>query len=72
MGKDANFEFHVSDWLYTKSGIYKVIPEVQKLKGMNVICIYGEDETDNTCQCLDKKSFNIIAVKGGSSFCWGL
>ena len=68
MGKDANFEFHVSDWLYAASGIYKVIPEVQKLKGMNVICIYGEDETDNTCHYLDKKSFNIIEIQGSHHF----
>lgn len=68
MGKDANFEFHLSDWLYATSGLYKVIPEVQKLKGMNVICIYGEDETDNTCHYLDKKSFNIIEIQGGHHF----
>lgn len=68
MAKDANFEFHVSDWLYSSDGIYKVIPEVQKLKGMNVMCIYGEDETDNACSLLDKTSFNLIKMKGGHHF----
>lgn len=68
MGKEANFEFHVSDWLYSAGGLYKVIPEVQKLKGMNVICIYGEDETDSACQSLNNVDFNIIEMKGGHHF----
>jgi type IV secretory pathway VirJ component len=68
MAADANFEFHVSDWLYSSDGIYKVIPEVQKLKGMNVLCIYGEDETDNACSSLDKSNFKHIEVKGGHHF----
>lgn len=68
MAKNANFEFHVSDWLYSSNGIYKVIPEVQKLKGMNVMCIYGEDETDTACSLLDRTSFNLIEMKGGHHF----
>ena len=68
MAKAANFEFHVADWLYSSDGLYKVIPEVQKLKGMNVMCIYGEDETDNVCSMLDKASFNLIEMKGGHHF----
>lgn len=68
LAKAANFEFHVADWLYSSDGIYKVIPEVEKLKGMNVMCIYGEDETDNACSSLDKASFNLIEMKGGHHF----
>jgi type IV secretory pathway VirJ component len=68
MGKQANFEFHVSDWLYSANGLYQVMPEVQKLKGMNVICIYGEDETDSACQSLNKVDFDIIEMKGGHHF----
>lgn len=68
MAKTANFEFHVADWLYSSDGLYKVIPEVQKLKGMNVMCIYGEDETDNVCSMLDKANFNLIEMKGGHHF----
>lgn len=68
MGKEANFEFHVSDWLYSANGLYKVIPEVQRLKNMNVICIYGEDETDSACQSLNKVDFNVIEMKGGHHF----
>jgi len=68
LAKNANFEFHVADWLYSSDGTYKVIPEVQKLKGLNVICIYGEDETNSACNLLDKSSFSPIEMKGGHHF----
>lgn len=68
MATNANFEFHVSDWLYSSDSAYKVIPEVQKLKGMNVMCIYGEDESNSACNLLDKSSFNLIEMKGGHHF----
>ncbi len=68
MGEEANFEFHVSDWLLGSDGLYKTVPEAQKLKGMNVLCIYGEDETDSACRLLDKDDFNIIDMKGGHHF----
>lgn len=68
MGINANFEFHVSDWLISSDGSYKVIPEVEKLKSMNVLCIYGEDESDSACQLLNKNDFHVIATKGGHHF----
>lgn len=68
MGKEAEFEFHVSDWLFNAEGTFKVILEVQKLKQMNVLCIYGEDESDNACQALDKNDFKLIETKGGHHF----
>ncbi|BBI99430.1 virulence protein [Ferrigenium kumadai] len=67
-GKEANFEFHVSEWLFNIDSPYKVIPEMQKLKGMNVLCIYGEDENDSACKPLDRKDFAVIEMKGGHHF----
>lgn len=68
LADEANFEFHVSDWLISTDGLYKVIPEVQKLKGMNVLCIYGKDETDSACRSLDKADFSLVEMKGGHHF----
>lgn len=68
MGKEAAFEFHVSDWLFNADGLYKVIPEVQKLKSNKVLCIYGEDDTDSACRSLSKSDFNIIEMTGGHHF----
>lgn len=68
IGSNANFEFHVSDWLMSSDGLYKVIPEVEKLKSMNVLCIYGEDESDSACRSLNKNDVHIIEKKGGHHF----
>jgi type IV secretory pathway VirJ component len=68
LGKEANFEFHVSEWLFNIDSPYKVVPEVQKLKGMNVLCIYGEDEGDSACKLLDRKNFSAVEMKGGHHF----
>lgn len=67
-GKETNFEFHVSQWLFDIAGAYKVVPEVQKLKGVNVLCIYGEDESDSACGSLDRNDFTSLRVKGGHHF----
>jgi type IV secretory pathway VirJ component len=66
---DVSFEFHVTDWLSSGGdGEFKVIPEVQKLKGMNVICIYGSDESDSVCKGLDSSVARIAELSGGHHF----
>lgn len=68
LGKDTDFEIHVSDWIFDTKGAHQVIPEVQKLKNMKVLCIYGEDEDDSACKMLDQNDFTSIEVKGGHHF----
>ena len=66
---DVNFEFHVADWLTTSGdGDFKVIPEVLKLKGMNVLCLYGSDESDSACKSLGNSSVDVIEIPGGHHF----
>ncbi len=67
LGQEANFEFHVSEWLFD-GGVYQVVPEVQKLKGLNVLCIYGEDEDDSACELLDRNAVTVVEMKGGHHF----
>ena len=65
----ANFEFHFSDWLASNSvGAYKVTPEIQKLRDMNVVCIYGADEADSACKELDRTLVNVLELPGGHHF----
>lgn len=68
LGKDTSFEFHVSDWLLSTGGAYKVVPEVQKLNGMNVLCIYGEDESESACRSLGRNDATAIEMSGGHHF----
>jgi type IV secretory pathway VirJ component len=65
--KTADFEFHLEDWLKYKarSTSREVLPELKKMKGMNMIFFYGEDEEDSLCRDLDPSFGEIIPLKGG-------
>ena len=65
---DVNFEFHVADWLTSNGGDFKVVPEVERLRGMNVVCIYGSDEDDSACKMLDKTVADVVELSGGHHF----
>jgi len=47
---------------------YEVLPEVQKLRGQNVLCVYGEREKDTLCRKLDPTQFKIVREPGGHHF----
>ena len=66
----VDFEFRVSDWLpgSGKDAAYKVKPEVEKLVGKNLLCIYGEDETASLCPDLDRNRFKVVKMTGGHHF----
>ena len=69
LAADVDFEFHVSNWLTSGgNGEYKVIPGVEKLRGMNVICIYGSDEADSACKNLAATDVKVIELLGGHHF----
>jgi type IV secretory pathway VirJ component len=68
MSEHALFEFHVSSWISDDNSGPKTLPEVNRVSGMPVLCIYGEDEHDSLCPKLDPTKFNIVKVKGGHHF----
>jgi type IV secretory pathway VirJ component len=68
MSEHALFEFHVSSWIADDNSGPETLPEVNRISGMPVLCIYGEDEHDSLCPKLDPKKFNIVKVKGGHHF----
>jgi type IV secretory pathway VirJ component len=44
------FQFRVSDWLVKqRSDGLPVQPEIEKLRGKTILCIYGVDESDTVC-----------------------
>jgi type IV secretory pathway VirJ component len=68
MSEHALFEFHVSSWISDDNTGPETLPEVNRISGMPVLCIYGEDEHDSLCPKLDSKKFNVVKVKGGHHF----
>jgi type IV secretory pathway VirJ component len=66
----AEFEVHVTDLLGGGGGDYEVLPEVQSLGGMPVLCIYGDAEVDESlCPLLkDVKGAKSLMLQGGHHF----
>ncbi len=69
-GHSTDFEFRVTEWLPggTRNAPYAVLPEVRKLVGRKVLCLYGADETDTICPSLDPRAFKVVKLPGGHHF----
>src|SRR5277367_6008034 len=68
MSEHALFEFHLSGWISDDNSGPATLPEITRISGVPVLCIYGEDESDSLCPKLDPKRFNIVKLKGGHHF----
>ena len=68
MSEHALFEFHVSSWISDSDSGPPTLPEVNRISGIPVLCIYGEDEQDSLCPKLDQKKFQVVKMKGGHHF----
>src|SRR5580658_1005244 len=68
MSEHALFEFHLSGWISDDNSGPATLPEIQRIAGVPVLCIYGEDESDSLCPKLDPTRFNIVKLKGGHHF----
>ena len=68
MSEHALFEFHVSSWVSDSNSGPATLPEINRIAGMPVLCIYGADENDSLCPKLDPKKFIVVKLKGGHHF----
>jgi type IV secretory pathway VirJ component len=64
----ALFEFHMSNWISDDNSGLPTLPEVSRIGGMTVLCIYGEEETDSLCPRLDPHKVTVVKLKGGHHF----
>jgi type IV secretory pathway VirJ component len=68
MSEHALFEFHLTSWVSDSDSGPATLPEINRITGTPVLCIYGADENDSLCPKLDPKKFNIVKLKGGHHF----
>jgi len=63
----ANFEFHFADIVTAMSheGDLPVLPEVEKLKGMPLLCVQGVGETHSLCSSLPPSLARVELRPGG-------
>lgn len=50
-GKNAELEFHVTDWLGSDDENlgFPLLPEVRKLRDVPLLCLYGQEEENSLC-----------------------
>lgn len=68
MSEHALFEFHVSSWISDDDSGPATLPEVDRITGIPVLCIYGDEETDTLCPKLDPHKATVVKLKGGHHF----
>jgi len=68
MSEHALFEFHMSSWVSDDDSGPATMPEVERISGAPVLCIYGEQEDDSLCPRLDPRKVSVVKLKGGHHF----
>jgi type IV secretory pathway VirJ component len=68
MSEHAVFEFHVSNWISNNNSGPATMPEVERMNGTPILCIYGEGDNDSLCPKLDPGKVRIVKMKGGHHF----
>jgi type IV secretory pathway VirJ component len=64
--KKADFEFHVTSWLNSSgSEALPVLPEVEKLRGIRIVAIRGDEEKESLCSDFPPNLARVVVLKGG-------
>jgi type IV secretory pathway VirJ component len=65
-----DFELHITDFLGAgpRPTALGVTPEIAKLTGMSVRCVFGATETDSLCRGLDPAVATPVQLPGGHHF----
>jgi type IV secretory pathway VirJ component len=67
LSDSAVFEFHVANWLTDPKGT-PTMPELLKLRGMMLTCIYGADDGNSVCAKLPAGIARTVRLDGGHQF----
>ncbi len=67
LSANANFQFHLIDLIrdVKRPDDVPIAPELEKLRGMRVVCIYGTEEDDSGCLQADTSVVTRYARPGG-------
>lgn len=68
LGKTADYEFHVSNWISSGDDGLPIAPEVAKMPAAQTLCIYGENDTDTLCPDLPNGAAQLIKLPGDHHF----
>lgn len=64
----ANFEIKVTGWLGAVHPGPPTLPELEKLRGLPMVCLYGAADDGSVCPLLPKGLARVEALPGGHHF----
>ncbi len=67
VGKEAAFEFHVTNWFGSSSGT-PIKPETDRLSASDTLCLYGADDDESLCPTIGASHSRVINLAGGHHF----
>lgn len=66
---ETNLEFRLGDWLGAQhDASYKLLPELEALRGRPMLCVYGTREGDTLCPDLPAGLADVVRIEGGHHF----
>jgi type IV secretory pathway VirJ component len=65
---NAQFEFHMLDWVRDADKGLPVRPELDRLGGRPVLCIWGTDDKESLCRGLHLPNVKVVALPGAHHF----
>ncbi|HYG05478.1 MAG TPA: AcvB/VirJ family lysyl-phosphatidylglycerol hydrolase [Stenotrophomonas sp.] len=68
VGKLADYEFHVSNWLGSDDEGLPIAPEIARLDPARTLCIYGEADADTLCPELPANATRRFPLPGDHHF----
>jgi type IV secretory pathway VirJ component len=63
-----DFRYYRLPFLHSKEPQFPVRPEVEKLRGQRILCVYGEKEKESLCRSLDPALAMPVRTKGAHHF----
>jgi type IV secretory pathway VirJ component len=69
-GQRVELEFHVTDWALDRerAAALPILPEVTKLRGTKLLCVYGAKEPTSLCPALPKGAAELEQRPGAHHF----
>lgn len=69
-GEFATFEFKITEWLggQPNDPSLRVLPEIEKIRGVSVLCFYGDQEKNALCAAVKVPFVRSIALPGRHHF----
>ncbi|MCY1244782.1 Bacterial virulence protein (VirJ) [compost metagenome] len=68
VGRKADYEFHVSNWLGGGGEGLPIAPEIARLPAERTVCLYGQEDADALCPELPKNGVTVVALPGDHHF----